>query len=273
MSSVPSRRFNLNTVIPLEPLVPAETHVTSPHDMNADLLWHDDVASDRDPTTCQNYCDDQRHESQDHLRTSSASFVHRAYGHHTMDYYGISAADATYDGRDPRFMLPGPSDFATLDAITHVGNRDLHPFAANPFLEMDRPQTYESESLSGGGIPLVAKQAQPELDVGGVQCQWGTSCTVAIHDTTPSGITRHLKEYHFDEATWDDRHRGGCEWCPGEPGSVPYKRKMFFASYGKHIASVHLRSTQARCPNCARKFGRLDSLRRHLKGSCRAREA
>lgn len=119
MSSVPSRRFNLNTVIPLEPLVPAETHVTSPHDMNADLLWHDDVASDRDPTTCQNYCDDQRHESQDHLRTSSASFVHRAYGHHTMDYYGISAADATYDAYVTRRCAAGP--FSQIELLEVEG--------------------------------------------------------------------------------------------------------------------------------------------------------
>lgn len=46
-------------------------------------------------------------------------------------------------------------------------------------------------------------------------------------------------------------------------------KEMNYASFGKHIATHHLRSMSQRCPYCHKLYGRVDSLKRHLKTSCR----
>ncbi|KAI0926663.1 hypothetical protein AcV5_010509 [Taiwanofungus camphoratus] len=100
-----------------------------------------------------------------------------------------------------------------------------------------------------------------------VRCCWGIFCNFPLQDVSPSGITRHLRQFHFDDGNnaWQSRKRGVCQWWEQDK---PCNQEMFFASYGTHIASVHLRSTSQQCPYCRCVFSRLDSLLRHLKGRC-----
>ncbi|OSX61496.1 hypothetical protein POSPLADRAFT_1102059, partial [Postia placenta MAD-698-R-SB12] len=95
------------------------------------------------------------------------------------------------------------------------------------------------------------------------QCLWGP-CGYPLQDCTPSGLSRHLKEYHFDDVInlWDDRSRGLCQWSAY---GVPCGKEMLYEGYGKHIATVHLGSISRICPRCDHKFARMDSLQRHLR--------
>ncbi|CCM04336.1 uncharacterized protein FIBRA_06508 [Fibroporia radiculosa] len=97
-------------------------------------------------------------------------------------------------------------------------------------------------------------------------CLWGNgTCRIALDDLSPSGLTRHLKAFHFNTGAnqWDNKRRGMCAW-----GSHCDAQEMNFESFGKHIAAVHLRSTAQRCPRCGRGFARGDTLTRHMLENC-----
>lgn len=98
-----------------------------------------------------------------------------------------------------------------------------------------------------------------------VACQWGKRCGVELDDLTAAGIARHLKEYHVQD--WDNRARARCEWH----GSPCTNSTMYYASFGKHIASVHLGATARPCDKCGETFARADTLDRHMKLYCRLR--
>jgi len=99
------------------------------------------------------------------------------------------------------------------------------------------------------------------------ECCWGTPCGVLLTDLTAAGISRHLKQYHFNDATngWEDRKRGVCLWSHY---GGPCNTEMFYQGFSKHIAAVHLGSIAQECPSCLRRFSRIDSLRRHMR-SCK----
>ena len=82
-----------------------------------------------------------------------------------------------------------------------------------------------------------------------------------------AGIARHLKEYHFRDPSspWHPRNRGACQWRDAE--GVCHK-ELNYASFGKHVAAVHLQSTAKACPYCFQNLGRADSLERHIKNYC-----
>ncbi|KZT70486.1 hypothetical protein DAEQUDRAFT_209241 [Daedalea quercina L-15889] len=99
----------------------------------------------------------------------------------------------------------------------------------------------------------------------GERCRWGGQCQTIIVDLTASGINRHLKECHLQP--WDDRSRGYCQW----EGTTCSKKLLYYFGFGKHIASVHLRSTASRCELCGQVLARGDTLDRHVKRFCHGR--
>ncbi|EED81593.1 predicted protein [Postia placenta Mad-698-R] len=71
---------------------------------------------------------------------------------------------------------------------------------------------------------------------GSIVCCWGSPiCGVTLNDTTPAGIARHLRNYHFPVGQWHNRLRGTCQWRYA--GTVPCDREMFQGNFGKHIAT------------------------------------
>ncbi|KAI0938632.1 hypothetical protein AcV5_000270 [Taiwanofungus camphoratus] len=116
--------------------------------------------------------------------------------------------------------------------------------------------------------PAAVQSVASYDTVGRVPCCWGEPCCgVLLDDVSPAGIARHLKDFHFDAATrpWSNKNCGPCEWWDLES---PCPREMNYASYGKHIASVHLRSTARWCPYCQNELGRADSFDRHVRHYC-----
>jgi len=103
-------------------------------------------------------------------------------------------------------------------------------------------------------------------------CQWAVcggqyTCGALLDDTSPAGITRHLREHHFSRGGWEKTNRGHCQWASCA------RAQMDYASFGKHIASVHLREANAwSCEFCCRDFGRRDAMRRHMKTCPKAPE-
>ncbi|KAH9939152.1 hypothetical protein B0H21DRAFT_50284 [Amylocystis lapponica] len=96
-----------------------------------------------------------------------------------------------------------------------------------------------------------------------IPCRWGGKCTILLDDVSAAGIMRHLKEYHLDtpEHPWNKKSRGVCQW------DSSCGREMAYASYGKHVAAVHLRSG-VQCPRCHKDVGRPGLLERHIRDYC-----
>ncbi|PCH44920.1 hypothetical protein WOLCODRAFT_27146 [Wolfiporia cocos MD-104 SS10] len=100
-----------------------------------------------------------------------------------------------------------------------------------------------------------------------VVCLWD-GCGIPLDDVTVGGIRRHLRAFHFHEAAEPYKgKRGACLWACGA-GNHSCNRELDYASFGKHIASVHIRSTARRCGYCAAMIGRIDSLHRHMREHC-----
>jgi len=147
-------------------------------------------------------------------------------------------------------------------------------FISDPWAS-DVQITQSVESLSQGvrsspQQPIAPGSVLRTVDVSArqAQCRWGEQCRIMLDDLSPSGIARHLKIFHFQDPSsrWDNRSRGPCEW---HGGSEPCHRPMYYASYGKHIAAVHLGAIARQCYKCGRGFVRPDTLDRHLKRYCR----
>ncbi|KZT10300.1 uncharacterized protein LAESUDRAFT_711526 [Laetiporus sulphureus 93-53] len=116
-----------------------------------------------------------------------------------------------------------------------------------------------------GILPQQLPPAFPLVYGRNVTCSWDGTCGVTLDDLSPAGITRHLKEHHFQGVPWHNKDRGLCKWVDWD-GKCD--RELNHASFGKHIASVHLKSTARSCPHCHHELGRADSLDRHIKNYC-----
>ncbi|KAH9835254.1 uncharacterized protein C8Q71DRAFT_110164 [Rhodofomes roseus] len=131
-----------------------------------------------------------------------------------------------------------------------------HPHASSDLLPRSNtapPMDMRRSGCSPSGGPV------------GERCRWGGQCQTIITDLTASGINRHLKECHVQP--WDDRTRGYCQW----EGSPCSKKVLFYFGFGKHIASVHVRSTASKCDMCGQILARGDTLDRHAKRFCHGR--
>lgn len=135
--------------------------------------------------------------------------------------------------------------------------------------------THEENIISGWSSltpPSIASRIGAHVTefvpIDPAECRWsGSPCGMALQDLSPGGITRHLKEHHFDDVVnpWHDRKRGGCEWSAvGQPCCI----ELYYGGFGKHVASVHLKSISCKCPACGRECCRVDALRRHQREAC-----
>ncbi|KAL6303255.1 hypothetical protein BKA93DRAFT_719879, partial [Sparassis latifolia] len=97
------------------------------------------------------------------------------------------------------------------------------------------------------------------------RCFWGGQCDVLLDDMTSGGVERHLKAVHLHDQ-WNRSVRGECGWhTEGKRcGSM-----MAQGSFGKHVASTHLRSTAVMCDVCHKVLCRDDVLGKHKKAHCR----
>ncbi|KZT70515.1 hypothetical protein DAEQUDRAFT_689247 [Daedalea quercina L-15889] len=99
-------------------------------------------------------------------------------------------------------------------------------------------------------------------------CRWA-GCNTWLDDTGPAGVKRHLKDiHHINRGDCLRGVRGACRW---EIEGGVCGRVMDLSSYGKHIASVHLKSTAKLCEDCGSVMGRADSLTRHRRDHCTVR--
>ncbi|KAF9819438.1 hypothetical protein IEO21_02181 [Rhodonia placenta] len=136
------------------------------------------------------------------------------------------------------------------------------PAAISP-LGSSRPSISPYESLRR--LPSIAdplSQSAPQSVR--VRCRWN-ACTIDLDDISAAGIKRHLRDFHKEHAVEEYKsQRGVCLWADG----TPCMRDLDRASFGKHIASVHLKSTAAECRYCHNVIGRPDSLKRHMRDHC-----
>ncbi|KAL6303253.1 hypothetical protein BKA93DRAFT_345798 [Sparassis latifolia] len=89
-----------------------------------------------------------------------------------------------------------------------------------------------------------------------VYCTWEGGCGARLDDVSPGGLTRHLQQWHIT-GRWEQQQAGRCKWSNGK-GYDPCDRPMSQGSYGKHIASTHLRLTASMCKKCHGILSRLD---------------
>lgn len=84
-------------------------------------------------------------------------------------------------------------------------------------------------------------------------------CNVRLDDLSVGGQRRHLRDFH---AAQFHSSRVRCTWV--HEGGLTCGKKMDPASWGKHLASVHWRSTEEKCPHCPKSICRRDALKRHI---------
>ncbi|KAF9819421.1 hypothetical protein IEO21_02164 [Rhodonia placenta] len=149
-----------------------------------------------------------------------------------------------------RYMADG---FGSLDYLQH-------PYSSWP-LDATYPSHHNSAVVHHTADPTPSTSDRQyhgpstvaQVRNGGqVACRWGGECSMIIDDLSPAGITRHLRAHHFAESSdtllkWEKRSRGSCEWSNDTHACG---RRMFYASFGKHIAAVHLGTISRRCPKC-----------------------
>ncbi|KZT70487.1 hypothetical protein DAEQUDRAFT_764652 [Daedalea quercina L-15889] len=205
------------------------------------------------------------------LHDDGLIYLHSPYGQLTTSYWNNMSAYPPMDGSE-QWTTFEPSLTNPLHSNISLSNFSP-PSIATP-LQQDRWNFDPTPPLNMQITPVPVHDVQhPSTSASSdspsssrsVICQWGQRCGVALNDLTAAGIARHLKEYHVQD--WDNRARGRCEWN----GSPCTNTTMFYASFGKHIASVHLGATARPCEKCGETFARADTLDRHMKLYCRLR--
>ncbi|KAI0944855.1 hypothetical protein AcW1_001684 [Taiwanofungus camphoratus] len=199
------------------------------------------------------------------MPAAEPSFVPQPYSPYTIRYEdadNISMSDYVYMTQTPHGQL----DADLLPPF--FGPTTFHRQVANPFPQL----AGDAPGGLPGAPPTMESVVQAFDATKEIQCRWGGQCNVILDDLTPGGITRHLKDFHFDAhaVPWDNRNRGLCEW---QGSRCTLKGPIYYYGFGKHVSVVHLHQGIARCDGCHRSFTRRDALGRHLKGSCRGARA
>ncbi|KAI0711186.1 hypothetical protein C8T65DRAFT_185991 [Cerioporus squamosus] len=200
-------------------------------------------------------------------QSSSPDDLPRSQGYACGDPSSYSPSDAQRQQGHAR------SGYYAQGDHTSYGSRRAHSSVASSGLPANSPRypvspippvpyaSYSSFTAPHNNHVASAHAAQPTA-AASARCEWGDRrCAVPVEDTSPSGIARHLRQYH-DVAATDNRNRGVCIWG-GRCG-----KDMFPSSFGKHIAECHLRNMTKQCPHCGADFARADTLSRHIKAFC-----
>ncbi|RDX54596.1 hypothetical protein OH76DRAFT_1397948 [Lentinus brumalis] len=193
--------------------------------------------------------------SQGYARGDPSSYAHseiqRQQGHARSGYYP-QADHSSYDSRRAH---------SSAASSGLPANSPRYPVSTASIPPVPYASSHSSFVASHGNHVAYAHATQPTT-AASARCEWGDRrCTVPVEDTSPSGIARHLRQYH-DVAVTDNRNRGMCTW-----GGCCNK-DMFPSSFGKHIAECHLRNMTKQCPHCGADFARADTLSRHIKAFC-----
>lgn len=181
------------------------------------------------------------------------------------DRYGVSS-NASYDAgfqTTVRGWVP-PHVRRSLS----YGHGSSSSFASVPWMHQANPAANllpRSSTAPPADVRLPGGSGLPGDEIAGERCRWAGECQAIITDLSASGINRHLRECHIQP--WDDRARGYCQW----EGSTCSKKRLFYFGFGKHIASVHIRSTASQCELCGQILARGDTLDRHVKRFCHGR--
>ncbi|KAH9928989.1 hypothetical protein B0H21DRAFT_112017 [Amylocystis lapponica] len=165
------------------------------------------------------------------------------------------------------FSSSDPST-SQITSSTNRWRADHAPSVAGP--SNARPAPYPLPQARRRPFPTVTEQPAPLPNpTPTFPCSWGADCSVVLDDISAGGITRHLRAVHFPGSEWNNKKRGRCKWH-SETHRCTHTSDMDYASFGKHVAAVHLGALRMRCEFCDGTFARQDSLKRH-QGTCRAR--
>ncbi|KAI0938645.1 hypothetical protein AcW1_001675 [Taiwanofungus camphoratus] len=195
---------------------------------------------------------------------AAAGFAEAAYSGHRNDRVVQGAPNSLHEEiKDPplygvprgREGVPGAHQDAS-GSSSRVTHRQQRRLSHSPVAQRRAPWIPQPAPMSSAGIV-----ADP---VPRVPCEW-SGCDVQLDDVSAAGIKRHMRDFHCPVPESWRGAKGPCQWAVlgGVCGRV-----LDHASFGKHIASVHLKSTAEQCPQCGNVIGRKDSLARHLQRHC-----
>ncbi|KAI1798129.1 hypothetical protein LXA43DRAFT_10397 [Ganoderma leucocontextum] len=212
--------------------------------------------------------------------TSSAYSPHAIPTHtsgwqSTMSDPRMARPRSTYPHVDPLSLPSNPRHHSRADSFysgMDSGSYDMRrtPSSSPPYPSLMNSGHYTASAPGQYHSGYAYPPLPPHHSMNNLQstppsesrCEWGPGrCDVPLEDTTPSGIARHLRQYH-DVPVTDNRNRSMCAWG-GRCG-----KDMFPSSFGKHIAECHLRNMTKQCPYCRADFARADTLSRHIKAFC-----
>lgn len=160
----------------------------------------------------------------------------------------------------PTVYGPSQGAFPPPSYVPPAGVQRVPSFIAgttgySPLARPNRPVTHaHPEPIP----PLMRKPGSDASDR--TPCRiLGCECAAGLDDLSIGGMKRHVADFHEDAAK-----RGGvtCAWVMENGRGCDKKMKM--TSWPKHLASVHLCSTQRKCGHCDKVICRGDALRRHI---------
>lgn len=165
---------------------------------------------------------------------------------------------------DPYWEAPAPYSLPfDSDATAHcrLADNASHQQDVAPHL----PASPEHHSL-----PDNREHPHAHANSSSYQCRWA-GCSVLLDNGSVAGVKRHLRAAHIHTTGWADCSSGVRNRCLWEHDGTVCGRPLDVKSFAKHIASVHLKSTAAKCNDCGIVIGRADSLTRHRRDHCTAR--
>ncbi|KZT70512.1 hypothetical protein DAEQUDRAFT_210402 [Daedalea quercina L-15889] len=155
------------------------------------------------------------------------------------------------------------------ESILLTGDRHRQP-TSRPYARPTReaPAANGNNNRNIGSSPLFtsAPNLTPNPAASIFPCRWN-GCVIHLDDDSKGGIKRHLQRFHEPDLRISPRCP--CRWL-GDDGRPCEKDFSGVETLAKHIATVHLQSSQLKCPYCGSSMSRPDALTRHLQATCRS---
>ncbi|GBE89093.1 hypothetical protein SCP_1500960 [Sparassis crispa] len=180
-----------------------------------------------------------------------------------------------YDTGRIQPMLPNPTGIVmpasaqgwNISTAIHYPQDDLsvlptqQPVTHPSMMSLDTAHVNPADTLLTGpphGSIAPQPHVAPQINLP-KRCEW-ENCGATLLDTSNAGIKKHLRQFH----SVADSKSVCCLWCTG---STVCKHNMQLVSLVRHIAEMHLRTSEVQCQDCGHLYVRADVLRKHRKGN------
>ncbi|KAH9919657.1 hypothetical protein B0H21DRAFT_768003 [Amylocystis lapponica] len=190
--------------------------------------------------------------------------------------HAITRHDNLDAGFSSTLSISNPLPGSDIQASAHrsaypssSSSQHASPHNVSPLIDYSTPFAHSSLSPLANSTPEPA----PDIDsTSTMRCQWD-GCNVVLANTNNAAILAHLEQSHFVNLEepydrTDRKRRMRCGW-----NGCRERRLLYLHSMPRHIATQHLGTLSATCPQCGQVFTRSDARNRHIANVCGREDA